>query len=232
MLPPWIAYSSRSNKVKLLPWDSVFNVSVLAQHHSVVTMETFMKETAARLWPEGERISLCYSARPGQEEEGCNAKHGSPFGPFWDNFQVNFDRSIMFGPLNFNTSPENLARWGERFPPSSHPVLALTGAPASFPVSPHHLGLQRHLDWTHLWRDRGQSWVRTNMGGAVPYLGLHLRNGLDWSKACDHTEAGGPTNLFSSAQCLGYSNQHGRLSRELCLPSLQTILQQLEQVLR
>merc|ERR550539_1945800 len=74
VLPPWISYSSRSNKIKLIPWDSVFNVSTLAQHHSVVTMETFMKETAPRLWPEGERISLCYSARPGSNQEDCNAK--------------------------------------------------------------------------------------------------------------------------------------------------------------
>ena len=110
MLPPWIAYSSRSNKVKLLPWDSVFNVSTLARHHSVVTMEIFMKKTAPGLWPEGERVSLCYSARPGSSQEDCNAKHGSPFGPFWDNFGVTFDRSIMFAPLNFNTNQENMKR--------------------------------------------------------------------------------------------------------------------------
>ena len=110
-------------------------------------------------------------------------------------------------------------------------MLALTGAPASFPVSEAHLGLQSSLEWTDLWRERGESWLRTNLGRAVPFLGLHLRNGPDWSKACEHTE-GARANLFSSAQCLGYSNQHGRLSRELCLPSLQTILQQLEQVFR
>ena len=110
MLPPWISYSSRSNKIKLIPWDSVFNVSTLAQHHSVVTMETFMKETAPTLWPEGERTSLCYSARPGSIQEDCNAKHGSPFGPFWDSFQVTFTRSVMFSPLNFNTNQENMKR--------------------------------------------------------------------------------------------------------------------------
>ena len=110
VLPPWISYSSRSNKIKLLAWDSVFNVSTLAQHHSVVTMETFMKETAARVWPEGERTSLCYSARSGSQQEDCNAKHGSPFGPFWDSFQVSFTRSIMFAPLNFNTNQENMKR--------------------------------------------------------------------------------------------------------------------------
>ena len=110
-------------------------------------------------------------------------------------------------------------------------MLALTGAPASFPVSEAHLGLQSSLEWTDLWRQRGESWLRTNLGRAVPFLGLHLRNGLDWNKACEHTEAA-RANLFSSAQCLGYSNQHGRLSRDLCLPSPEIISQQLEQVLR
>ena len=124
-----------------------------------------------------------------------------------------------------------MLRWGEKFPPSSHPVLALTGAPASFPVSEAQLGLQSSLEWTDLWRERGESWLRTNLGRPVPFLGLHLRNGLDWSRACEHTE-GARANLFSSAQCLGYSNQHGRLSRDLCLPSLEIISKQLEQVLR
>ena len=111
-------------------------------------------------------------------------------------------------------------------------MLALTGAPASFPVSETHLELQRDLEWTSLWRERGQSWVRTNLGRGVAYLGLHLRNGLDWVKACDLTQAGGLANLFSSAQCLGYSNQHGRLNRELCLPSVDIIVQQVEQIIR
>ena len=125
--------------------------------------------------------------------------------------------------------------WREKFPASSHPVLALTGAPASFPVSEAHLGLQSSLEWTDLWRERGESWVETNMGRGARYLALHLRNGLDWVKACEHSQSGGQAglaNLFSSAQCLGYSNQHGRLSRDLCLPSQETILQQLEQIIR
>ena len=127
-------------------------------------------------------------------------------------------------------------RWREKFPVSSHPVLALTGAPASFPVSEAHLGLQSSLEWTDLWRERGESWVRTNMGrDGVRYLALHLRNGLDWVKACEHSQTGGeggPANLFSSAQCLGYNNQHGQLTRELCLPTEQIIVQKLEQIIR
>ena len=96
MLPPWISYPPGGGSVSLLPWDSIFDLSLVSSYDSVVTMETFMKETAARVWPEGERTSLCYSARSGSQQEDCNAKHGSPFGPFWDSFQVSFSRSIMF----------------------------------------------------------------------------------------------------------------------------------------
>ena len=69
-----------------------------------------MTSLAQEVWPEGERTSLCYSARPGRLEQDCNAKHGSPFGPFWDSFKVSFDHSVMFSPLNFNTGPDNLRR--------------------------------------------------------------------------------------------------------------------------
>ena len=128
------------------------------------------------------------------------------------------------------------SRWREKFPVSSHPVLALTGAPASFPVSEAHLGLQRSLEWTDLWRERGERWVETTMGRAgVRYLAIHLRNGLDWVKACEHSQTGGEgglANLFSSAQCLGYNNQHGHLTRELCLPTEEIIVQQMEQIIR
>ena len=252
-MPPWISYSSRSNKIKLIPWDSVFNLTSLSQHQSVMTMETFMKSEAGRVWPEGERTSLCYSGRPGAEENSCNAKHGSPFGPFWDSFQVSFDRSLMFSPLNFNTDPDNLRRWSERFPVSEYPVMAMTGAPASFPVRRTDVHRQKYLAWTDQWRARGRAWVTTNMGGGVGgrYIGLHLRwvlhlflspslytvilfsvrNGLDWSKACEHTETVGLGNLFSSAQCLGYSNERGQLTRELCLPSEDTVIRQLKQTL-
>ena len=120
-------------------------------------------------------------------------------------------------------------RWREKFPVSEFPVLALTGAPASFPVQKADLQLQRGMTWTSQWLDRAGAWLHTNMGRGVEYLGIHLRNGEDWSSACEHTETPGLTNLFSSAQCLGYSGELGRLSRELCLPSHQTVLTQLAQ---
>ena len=78
----------------------------MSEQHSVVPMATFMESLAPALWPEEERTSFCYSARsvlssclicllidicrPGDLTDSCNAKHGSPFGPFWDTFNVTF----------------------------------------------------------------------------------------------------------------------------------------------
>ena len=63
MLPPWISYYPGGGSVSLLPWDSIFDLSLVSSYHSVVTMETFMETMADTVWPVEERTSFCYSAR-------------------------------------------------------------------------------------------------------------------------------------------------------------------------
>ena len=55
------------------------------------------------------RCIILTNHRPGlMLHDSCNAKHGSPFGPFWSSFGVEFVESEMFGPLGFSSSPANL----------------------------------------------------------------------------------------------------------------------------
>ena len=108
------------------------------------------------------------------------------------------------------------------FPPSTHPVVAMTGAPASFPVQAEYVGLHSILQWTHTWVERGREWVRKNLPQGE-WLGIHLRNGGDWKRACEHTKTA--QNLFSSPQCLGYKNEYGKLTTNLCMPSTNTIME-------
>lgn len=57
---------------------------------------------------------FCYSARG--DSEGCNAKDGNPFGPFWDTFGVDFDESIFYRPLHYDVYfGDTTQQWMERW---------------------------------------------------------------------------------------------------------------------
>ena len=66
-----------------------------------------------------------------------------------------------------------------RFPPEEHPVLALKGAPAAFPVKKTNRVLQRYLVWNSQMRGWVEDYVQREMSGE-PYIAVHLRIGSDW----------------------------------------------------
>ena len=52
-----------------------------------------------------------------KEENGCNAKSGNPFGPFWDTFNVDFVKSVTYGPLHYDIHHTSVAlEWEKKFP--------------------------------------------------------------------------------------------------------------------
>jgi len=230
VIPPWIEYTPGKTSADLIPYNTYFNVSNLELFHRVVTMETFFDKLADQVWPKGERISFCYTSRSGPEGESCNAKDGNPFGPFWDGFGVGFDSSEKYGPLNYDVHHGSAVKdWDNKYPADKFPVVAFTGAPAAFPVQTDNIHLQKYVRWNDEWTKRGREWKKTNLGTG-PYVGIHLRNGVDWQKACTHI--GSSSHLFSSPQCLGYRNEMGRPTSDMCLPSGDLILKQVRRAVK
>ncbi len=196
-------------------------------------MESFFESFATKLWPADQRISFCYADR--QPLDGvnvggaCNAKNGNPFGPFWDTFDVDFVGSETYGPLHYDVYHTKVAQdWNKKYPPQEWPVLAFTGAPAPYPVQKENVPLHNHLQWNEHMAKRAEDFIREKLPKG-PFIGIHLRNGVDWSRACEHVV--NAPNLFASAQCLGYRNENGRASTELCFPSEEIIVRQLRRII-
>jgi len=103
--------------------------------------------------------------------------------------------------------------------------LAFTGAPASFPVQAENRDLHKSLVWSANIRNQAIDFIQSNLP-AGPFIGIHLRNGIDWTRACEHIQHS--PNLFSAPQCLGYRNEKGIATQEMCFPSQETIVKQVK----
>ena len=218
-----------------IPFSNYFNVTKLEEYHRVLPMEDFFGSSLSeKIWPLKARVSFCYASRNSlndQDNSGgvCHAKSGNPFGPFWNNFNVDFVDSETYGPLHYDVHFTNVAQdWNEKYVPEKWPVLAFTGAPAPYPVQKENVGLHKYLHWTDSMIAQAEDFIRDQLPSG-PFIGIHLRNGIDWQRACEHVSSA--STLFASAQCLGYRNENGRASPELCFPSDEIIIQQLKRVI-
>ncbi|GAB1600842.1 GDP-fucose protein O-fucosyltransferase 1-like [Argonauta hians] len=225
VIPPWVTYRVHAFGSERVSFSNYFQVDPLKQYHRVITMESFMEELAPKIWPPSTRIVFCFQAVP-PGNDSCNAKRGNPFGPFWDHFSVDFVRSEFHGPLSFDVNNMfERNRWLNRFPASKYPVLAFMGSPAPFPARQDTLHIHRYIKWSDELEESAKNFIKENIPDK-PFLGIHLRNGEDWKSACGHVTEG--RQLFSSAQCLGYSQEYGKLSAEMCFPSDSTVVNQVK----
>lgn len=235
ILPPWVEYRRGEMRSIQVPFDNYFAVEPLKEFHRVILMEDFMKRLASKIWPEEKRISFCYMERKTLQIKdnsivGCHAKEGNPFGPFWDTFNIDFSGSEFYGPLHFDVHYSDISeRWKNKYLASEWPVLAFTGAPASYPVQNENRHLQEYLKWNNKYRSLASEFIRNTLPKGA-FIGIHLRNGIDWVRACEHIKDS--QQLFASPQCLGYNNEKGNLYPELCMPSKELIIRQLKRLIK
>ena len=90
--------------------------------------------------------------------------------------------SILISSSNTCSSIHS-SNWEEisvnRFPPSDHPVLAFRGAPATYPIQPQHIQLQRLLQWSDSIESIATKYINENLQPGK-YVGIHLRNEDAW----------------------------------------------------
>ncbi|KAF5281248.1 hypothetical protein FQA39_LY05134 [Lamprigera yunnana] len=228
VLPPWVEYRYGEPRSIQIPFDKYFQIEPLLAFHKVITMETFMVDIAPTEWPPDKRISFCYMSRG--DSNSCNAKEGNPFGPFWDTYNVDFVNSEFYGPLHYDTHHHDMVKkWHKKYSPALWPVLAFTGAPASFPVQQENLILHKYLKWSAEIMEKVENFIKNTLPKGA-FIGIHLRNGIDWIRACEHIPQS--PNLFAAPQCLGYRNEKGKATMEMCLPSKETIIRQLKRAVK
>ncbi|CAH1253802.1 Hypp1248 [Branchiostoma lanceolatum] len=227
VLPPWIQYRHGKPPYTNLhvPFKDWFQVEPLQEYHRVLPMEDFMEQLAPEHWPPERRKSFCFTmaAQRSKDKKSCPAKEGNPFGPFWDNFDVDFVSSELYEGLSYNTEDRGMVdKWNKRFPPDQFPVLAFMGAPANFPVLPQNIDLHRYVHWSDKMMAEVNQVIEKNL--PRPFVGVHLRNGMDWKSACEHVDGSRP-HLFASGQCVGYDHRTAKtLTKEMCFPSKKEVL--------
>lgn len=77
--------------------------------------------------------------------------------------------------------------------------------------------------------EQADNFIRDRMVKGA-FIGIHLRNGIDWVRACEHIPES--PSLFAAPQCLGYLNEKGKATLDMCLPSKETVIRQLKRIIK
>uniref|UniRef100_A0A914QAA1 GDP-fucose protein O-fucosyltransferase 1 n=1 Tax=Panagrolaimus davidi TaxID=227884 RepID=A0A914QAA1_9BILA len=204
ILPPFISYPHTKPQAQMTPFADIFEVSEISKYHRVIQMDKFMRELSSTIWPKEKRLAFCV--------EFIGDEYHGPIGDGYD--------------LGRTAARQE---WQTKYPSHKFPVLSFVSAPAPFPIRAEDRHLQKYLKWKPRIMNKAIKFVKENL--PRPFVGVHLRNNLDWENVCKALHEGHKMpQLFASPQCLGYHNELGILTPQICEPPPELILQEIEDI--
>jgi peptide-O-fucosyltransferase len=221
VLPPFIEY--RRGKTTFVPFEHYFSVAAIQTYVPAITMQQFLADSD--LWPLKDRQLFCHTRALAT---GCAELKGNPQKTFWEHQGIEFKQAIA---ASFDA--ENSASVTQALPIATYPVVAMAGAPGSFPVAENNRHVQRYLKWSNPIRNEGNAFIAKHL--QRPYLAIHLRNGSDWQHACKLGV--GQQQFMASPQCglvtgpseTVDSQNIPTISPQMCLPQPNEIVRALAQ---
>ncbi|TKR70341.1 hypothetical protein L596_022380 [Steinernema carpocapsae] len=235
ILPPLVTYPDNAPAAVMVDFEFYFQVAPLQKYHRVITMRQFMRDIAPNLWPKESRKVFCWTPRKSIFDKSlplsCNAKEGNPFGPFWDHNKIEFVEDEYFGDKikgGYDLAVNGTKRaWRNEYPGDLYPVLAFSSAPALFPARKSDRDIQKYIKWTSRFTQKAKEFLKDEL--PRPSIGIHLRNNIDWDNVCKNLKNGPQKqNIFASGQCIGWYAERGELTFNMCQPSEEIVLQDVE----
>ncbi|CAF4484360.1 unnamed protein product [Rotaria socialis] len=155
-------------------------------------------------------------------------KDGNPFESFWNELHIDFIDTVAY---QLNYDEYSIDQWNRLFPFVRYPVIALKDAPASFPMEARYRSLQKYMTWSENIINEVQQHQK-NLFNNESYIGIHLRNDLDWEQACSNVESYETRSFMASPQCLDLlSSSHTFVTHKICYPTDEEILRLLKNVI-
>ena len=100
---------------KNVPFTDYFELEPVQSYYKSLPLEDFMEQLAPDHWPPSKRTGYCYRPAGMLKENDCEMKYGNPFGPFWNEFDVEFIDS-NFTRLSYDVYFEQIRKlWEIRY---------------------------------------------------------------------------------------------------------------------
>jgi len=147
IVPPFRTY-------KNVPYNEWFKLEKLNEFHRSISAEDFMEHIAPLHWPEPERRGFCWGTNE------CVMEFGNPANEFWSQLGV----TKFTNNVNFNLDFVEYEKWLKLYPATEYPVLALRGAPASYPIKPWDRGNQQFMVWSDEINAHADDYLRGTFG--------------------------------------------------------------------